>query len=448
MNYICSQIYLNMRRIGVNQLLEWKKNHPRRKPLLLQGARQVGKSWVVKEFGKTYYKNFYNFNFENDAELRSYFEGSLRPEVIIEKLSLFIGKKIDSKDTLIFFDEIQSCPKALTSLKYFNEDAPQYDIIAAGSLLGISIGKETTFPVGKVTFLEMYPMNFYEFLLALDEDLLADYIYQDKSIEQLDEPTHEKMIRYYKLHMYLGGMPEVIQDYINKRDPVSARRIQLDILDAYENDFSKYNTPVNAIKVSEIWNSIPEQLTKENKKFKYSDVKTGARHSHFELAIHWLQRNGLVYVVNQLADIKLPLGGYRQGDNYKIYFIDSGLLGAKLNLPSAVVLDPVAIFKHYNGALVENYVCGELKKSLKVKPYYWKYERGSAEVDFVFEHEGNIIPLEVKSGTNKNTLGLRNFEERYKVKKVFRTSPRNLHRSDTFTNVPLYWLYGLERFLK
>jgi uncharacterized protein len=309
------------------------------------------------------------------------------------------------------------------------------------------MGKETTFPVGKVAFLEMYPMNFYEFLLAMDEDLLAEYVYQGAEVESLDEALNQRLVDYYKLHLYLGGMPEVLQDYIKKKDPASARKIQREILKAYESDFSKYNTPLNAAKVSEIWHSIPEQLTKENKKFKYADVRTGGRHAQFEEAIHWLERNGLIYVTKQLADIKLPLGGYKQGDNFKVYFFDTGLIGAKLGLSSSLVLDPLAIFKEYNGGLVENYVCCELKKSLKVDPYYWKYERGSAEVDFIFQYDSKIIPLEVKSGTNKNTVGLRNFEERYKVHQIFRTSPRNLHRSDTFTNIPLYWLYALGRFI-
>ncbi len=435
-----------MKRNALRELYAWKED-PARKPLVLQGARQVGKTWLVNQFGKEAYKNYIRFNFEEDDQLQILFEKSLKPEKLIERLSLHAGKLISENDTLLFFDEIQACPRALTSLKYFNEDAPNYHIIAAGSLLGVRVAKPSSFPVGKVNFLNIHPLNFYEFLLAFDEDLVADYLLNHELTNAIDEPLHDKLIDYFKLHLYLGGMPEVVNDYVQKRNPITARKIQNEILESYQNDFSKYSTPLLAVKISEIWDSIPYQLAKENKKFKYSDVKENARSSSYETSLFWLKKAGLIHMVHQVRDVKLPLNGYSNSDKYKIYLVDTGLLGAMLDLSSSLVVAPTAIFKEYNGALVENYVCTELVKLFQKDIHYWTYERGNAEVDFIFQHNDKIIPIEVKSGTNKNTQGLRNFEAKYKPERVFRASPRNIHTSGTFTNLPLYLLFVLGRVL-
>ncbi len=436
-----------MKRKEYEKLLRWKSD-PEKKPLILQGARQVGKTFLINEFGKNEYKSYFKFNFEEDEKLQVYFQEKLDPNIIVEKLSLHSGKPINPNTSLIFFDEIQVCPRALTSLKYFYENAPQYHIIAAGSLLGVSVGKPSSFPVGKVNFLDIHPLGFYEYLLAIGEDYLAHYLLEKENHESLPEALHEKMIQHFRTHLFLGGMPEVVQDYIVKKDPMSVRRIQNDILKAYRRDFSKYNTPLHAIKISEVWASIPYQMAKENKKFKYSDVRHKARASQFEGAIHWLKSAGLIHVVEQMRDVKFPLGGYVDVEKFKIYLLDTGLMGAMLKLTSDVVLSPTALFQEFNGGFVENYVCTELIKAFDTDLHYWTYERGNAEVDFIFQYENIIVPLEIKSGTNKNTMGLRNFEARYKTKQIFRTSPRNLHHSGTFTNIPLYWLFGLKGFIK
>jgi uncharacterized protein len=435
-----------MKRNAIKDLYTWKED-PMRKPLILQGVRQVGKTWLVNQFGKDAYKNYIRFNLEENEQLHLLFESTLNPVKLIEKLSLHVGKRITENDTLLFFDEIQACPRALTSLKYFNEDAPKYHIIAAGSLLGVRVTKPSSFPVGKVNFLNIHPLNFYEFLLAFDEKLLAEYLLNHELVNAIDESLHDKLTDYFKLHLYLGGMPEVVNDYLQKRNPTTARKIQNEILESYRNDFSKYSTPLLVVKISEIWDSIPYQLAKENKKFKYSNVKEKARSSSYETTLFWLKKAGLIHIVHQVRDVKLPLNGYSDLDKYKLYLVDTGLLGAMLDLSSSLVVAPTSIFKEYNGALVENYVCTELVKLFQKDIHYWTYERGNAEVDFIFQYNDKIIPVEVKSGTNKNTQGLRNFEDKYKPYRVFRASPRNIHTSGTFTNLPLYLLFVLPKVL-
>jgi uncharacterized protein len=435
-----------VKRVAYQQLIDWK-NKESKKPLIVQGARQVGKTWLINQFGRNEYQHYFRFNFEEDIQLHSIFETTLDPKILIEKLSLYLNRKIEEKNCLIFFDEIQACPKAITSLKYFYEKLSNIHIIAAGSLLGVRVNKPSSFPVGKVNFLDLYPLNFYEFLMAFGQDLLASHL-ENSSLATLDLYIHERLTEFYKLHLYLGGMPEVVQDYIVNKNPISARKIQLDILESYQNDFSKYNTPLQSIKILEVWGAISYQLAKENKKFKYSDVKDKARASSYESAIYWLKQAGLVYIVNQIRDVKLPLAGYKDEDKFKLYMLDTGILGAMLQISSNLVIEPIALFKEYNGAFVENYVCCELVKLGFKDIYYWKYERGSAEVDFIIQNDHMIIPIEVKSGSNKNTTGLRNFEAKYKPKRIFRTSPKNVHLSDSFINLPLYLLFSLPKILK
>jgi uncharacterized protein len=440
-----------MKRIAYNLLTDWK-NNPRKKPLVLQGARQVGKTWIVDIFGKNEYRHYIKLNFELDPTLNTLFAESLDPAILIEKISLYLNKAINPKDTLLFFDEIQLCPQALTSLKYFYEKAPEYNIIAAGSLLGISLGKQSSFPVGKVNFLSIGPMSFVEYLWAQGENRLGDQLLNTNPDHTWPDYLHEKLSNYFKLYLFIGGMPEAVQEYITHRDIVKVRKIHKEILQAYQNDFSKYSEPKVAVKINEVWQSIPYQLAKENKKFIYSDVKNKTRAVHYEHSIYWLQNAGLIYIVNQLRDIKLPLGGYSDNSKFKLYMLDTGLLGAMLDLTPSTIIDPILIFKEYNGGFVENYVCAELTRQFfnsgqyHKHLYYWTSDR-AAEVDFIFQWHDDIIPLEVKSGTNKNTQGLRIYEAKYNPKYIFRASPRNIIKSGNFINMPLYQIVGLPNML-
>jgi predicted AAA+ superfamily ATPase len=435
----------NVKRQLYKQLIKWK-NNPNRKPLILQGARQVGKTYLVSEFGKKEYQQFIYLNFEQTLELSSLFLDDLIPENIIENISLYLGKKIDHANTLLFFDEIQAAPKALTSLKYFYEQAPEYNIIAAGSLLGVSVGKTISFPVGKVNFLQMYPMNFSEYLTALGEETLAQKIATLHSIQAFPELLHNKLIRHYKLYLYIGGMPEVVKSYIETKDISETRRIQKELLEAYKRDFSKYTEKNQAIKTAEVWQSIPYQLAKENKKFKYSDVRKKARASTFEQTIEWLKGAGLINTEYNISIPKLPLSGYADYSKFKIYLLDTGLLGAMLNLSSKMIIEPEAIFKEYNGAFIENYVAQELTAQEIFPLFYWT-SKSDAEIDFIIEKDNKILPLEVKSGTNLNLKSLQSYIAKYKPAYVFRTSPRNFVQSNNFINIPLYAISAIKNII-
>jgi len=416
--------------------LLWKKDQ-RRKPLLLQGARQVGKTYLVEAFGNKEYANFFKFNFEQDAGLGELFKKKLNPENIIENLSLYSGKKISSKGTLIFFDEIQAVPQVLTSLKYFHEQAPEYHIIAAGSLLGVSIAKDSSFPVGKVNFMMLYPMSFNEYLIAFGEELLADKLQSKKDNEPFLDIIHENLLSHFKIYLYLGGMPEVLKEYKRSRDIALARKIQNEILEAYSRDFSKYSDRLQAIKTSEFWHSIPRQLAKENKKFKYSQARKNARASTFEQTIVWLKKAGLINVVYNISTPKLPLSGYADFTKFKVYLLDSGLLGAMLNITSDIIVKSSRLFSEYNGAFIENYVASELVAGGVRDLHYWT-SKSDAEVDFILQHHNAIFPLEVKSGLNRNIKSLRSYADKYHPKRIYRTSPRNFTRDDDFVNIPLY----------
>ncbi|NOX64300.1 MAG: ATP-binding protein [Chlorobi bacterium] len=412
-----------MKRTLYKDLLHWKENKDR-KPLLLQGARQVGKTYLIDEFAKCEYSDYIYLNFEQNPDLRTLFLGDLSPQNIINNISLYIGKKINFSDTLIFFDEIQIAPEAITSLKYFYEQAPEHHIISAGSLLGVSVGKESSFPVGKVNFMTLYPMSFKEYLIAFGEKLLVERLTEIKSIEPLPEVIHEKLLNYLKMYLYLGGMPEVLQNYLDNKDVVLARKIQNDILEAYSRDFSKYTDKSQAIKTSELWNSIPYQLAKENKKFKYSDVRKNARASLFEQTIEWLKKAGLINAAYNISVPKLPLAGYADRTKFKIYLLDTGLLGAMLGLTSDVIIKGSKLFSEYNGAFIENFIANELKVSGNKELFYWT-SKSDAEVDFIVQLENEIYPIEVKSGTNRTLKSLRSYAEKYNPKIICRVSPRN-----------------------
>ena len=431
-----------MKRKAYRQLLQWKKDE-NRKPLLLQGARQVGKTYLVDEFAKNEYSHYYYFNFEQTPDLIPIFESNLDPKELIFKLELFKDEKIYSENSLIFFDEIQVCPRAITSLKYFYESPSEYHIIAAGSLLGVSIGKKSSFPVGKVNFMNMYPMAFSEFLSAIGSNMLAELI-KTGEYRTVHEVIHNKLIEKYKLFLYLGGMPEVLQSYIDNQDMEKVRKIQNEILKAYENDFSKYTDNMQAIKTSEVWNSIPYQLSKENKKFKYSDASKKARSSTYELTITWLKNAGLIYPVYNVSTPKIPLSGYSDRSKFKLYMLDTGLLGAMLSLTPKIILDVDRLYSEYNGAFIENFVACELINSGEKELYYWTSE-GKAEVDFLVRSENKIFPVEVKSGSSRNLKSLRVYERYYNPQKVIRSSPRIFSEENKFINLPLYAISEIKK---
>jgi len=425
-----------MQRTIYKDLLTWK-NDFHKKPLLLQGARQVGKTFIVNLFGENEYENYVYLNFEQDLNLHQFFKESLHPKTIIENLGAYLGVKIEFHETLIFFDEIQVLPQVLTSLKYFNEQAPEFHIIAAGSLLGVSIASHTSFPVGKINFLSMYPMSFNEYLISIGEKLLADKIDVGNKIEPIHTVFHDKLMNYLKMYFFIGGMPEVVKHYNDNKDVEAVRKIQNEILKAYQRDFSKYNDKTQAIKLSELWNSLPYQLTKENKKFKYSDVKSKARASTYEHTIEWLKNAGLVNVVYNISTPKLPLAGYSDHTKFKLCLFDTGLLGAMLNIPSRLIVDPTALYTEYNGAFIENYVAQELAINRETQLYYWT-SKSDAEVDYIIESDAKVYPLEVKSGLSRSKKSLISYQKKYNPQLIYRISPRNYTQADSFINIPLY----------
>ena len=425
-----------MNRSAYKLLTDWKKSE-NRKPLLVQGARQVGKTFLINEFGKKNYSHFISLNFEQDKKLQSLFEKSLAPETIINNISLYIGKQIVPDDTLLFFDEIQAVPLVLTSLKYFYEHAPEFHIISAGSLLGVSVGKDNSFPVGKVNFMNLYPMSFLEFLNASGEDLLEEKLNKITTPEPLAEIVHHKLLDLLKLYLYLGGMPEVVANYLENKNIEMIRVLQNEILKAYQRDFSKYAQKSQAIKTMEFWNSIPGQLAKENKKFKYAEIRKGARSAMFEQTTEWLKRAGLINMVYHLNTPKKPLLAYTDYSKFKVYLHDVGLLGTMLNITSDLIVAPDQLFKEFNGAFIENFVAQELLYYGQEKQFYWT-SRGEAEVDFIIESTKGIYPVDVKSGTNRNLKSLRSYADKYRPDKIYRLSPRNIIQSDDFINLPLY----------
>ena len=434
-----------MERALYGYLQEWKKSS-RRKPLLLQGARQVGKTWLINAFGRREYQNYIYLNFEQNPGLRSLFTGDLAPGQIIHNISLYLGQKIEAANTLLCFDEIQALPEAITSLKYFQEQAPQYHLVAAGSLLGVQVGKTGSFPVGKVNFMTLYSLSFSEFLDAMGEGLLLEQLRNLTAIQPLPELLHEKLLSLLKMFLYTGGMPEVVQNYLDNRDIAEVRTIQQEILEAYRRDFSKYTDASQTQKTAEVWQSIPFQLARENKKFKYSDVRHKARASTFEQTIEWLKNAGLIHQAFLLRAPKLPLAGYADFEKFKIYLHDTGLLGAMLSLSSELIIKPNQLFAEYNGAFIENFVATELIKEMGPDLFYWT-SQGLAEVDFILYHKNELFPVEVKSGTSRKTGSLRSYADKYHPRLLLRLSPRNLIQNKEFINVPLYATFALSSLM-
>jgi predicted AAA+ superfamily ATPase len=433
-----------MKRTVYQNLLSWK-NRSDRKPLIVQGARQVGKTYLIKEFGKNEYGNIVYINFEETPDFTSIFELNISPDRLIENLSVFIGRKIQPEDTLLFFDEIQNSQRALTSLKYFCEQAPEYHIIAAGSLLGVSIGKSSGFPVGKVEFLDMHPMSFFEYLESINQSLLIELLEKKTDFAPLPDDLHKKLIDILRFYLFLGGMPAVIESYVKNKDIQEVRRLQKEIISSYERDFSKYSTRSEAIHISEIWQSIPAHLVRENKKFQYSTIRKNARAASFRSAIEWLRSAGLITIAQCLSIAKLPLRAYIDHSKFKAYLLDNGLLGALVDVDPAAIVTGDRIISEFNGAFTENFVAAELKATGNEYLYYWRSEN-IAEVDFICTKDLDVLPLEVKSGFSTGIKSLRVFSEKFKPPRLYRTSPNNFYMDGDFVNIPLYAVGMLKKF--
>ena len=425
-----------MKRFLMEDLLKWK-NKVRRKPLIIRGARQVGKTWIMKEFGRLYYKNTVYINFDNNERMKQVFSIDMDIKRIISSLKIEAGKKIDPQDTLLIFDEIQEVPQALSSLKYFYENAPEYHIIAAGSLLGVALHAGTSFPVGKVDFLNLYPLNFKEFLYAVDESGLAELL--EKGDYTLINAFSSKYSELLKRYYYVGGMPEAVQIYLETDDLLEVRNVQEALLDYYSNDFSKHAPKEIVPRIQMVWQSIPMQLAKENRKFIYGIIREGARAKDFELAIQWLIDCGLILKSTRVGKPGMPLIAYMEMNAFKIYMLDVGLLAAKGNLDARTLLEGNRIFEEFKGALTEQFVAQQLVAS-KHELYYYSKENSSGELDFVLQQAQYIIPIEVKAEENLQAKSLRAYCDKYKPEIAIRSSMSNYREQDWMTNVPLYAL--------
>ncbi|MFV0339323.1 MAG: ATP-binding protein [Parachlamydiaceae bacterium] len=418
------------------KLKSWKHSE-RRKPLILNGARQVGKTYSLMHFGKTEYKSIVYLNFEKDERLAQYFEGSLDPKELIKILSIHKEIEIVPHDTLLIFDEIQNAPKALNSLKYFQEEANEYHIAAAGSLLGVKTAGGKGFPVGKVNFLHLYPLTFFEFLSALGNEKLRSYLEANQACEPFPEPIHEKLIQLLKYYFFIGGMPEAVAEYAHSEKLHIVREVQKEILSAYEQDFAKHAPPHEIMKITTVWGQIHRQLAKENKKFIFSSIRKSARGRDYEESIQWLTDAGLIHKSYLIESPKFPLSAYANDHNFKIFLADVGLLGAQSNLSPQVIIEGNQLFMEFKGALTENYVAQELIASRNIPPYYWTSE-GIAEVDFLFEEDHEIYPLEVKAGANAKKKSLLVYNQKYSPSKLFRATTMNLKKDRNIYNFPLY----------
>ncbi|MDR0645710.1 MAG: ATP-binding protein, partial [Elusimicrobiota bacterium] len=431
-----------MKRNIIKDLVEWK-NSQDRMPLIVRGARQVGKTWIMREFGKQEYKNIIYANFDDNKKLSNYFEPDLNTKRIIATLSSEFGMPITPQNTLIIFDEIQECNRALVSLKYFCENAPQYHIIAAGSFLGVATHEGASFPVGKVDMLTMYPMSFYEFLSALGEDILLAAI---KKLDfKLIAGLSYKFTNLLKTYLYVGGMPKAVASYAQYKDIERVRTIQNNILEGYTADFSKHIKGVTIPKVKMLWDYIPYHLAKEKKKFIYKDIKQGGRASEFEDALNWLINCGLVYKVSKTLSPKIPLASYGEREAFKLYMLDTGLLCAKskIDIKTFFETDP-KIFDDFQGALMEQYVLQELKTIGSFPVFYWGRERGTAEVDFIIQFENEIIPIEVKSTINTKSKSLDVYLKEYAPDRAIRISLKNYGLADKLYSIPLYLIESLK----
>jgi len=430
-----------MERELIKELYKWK-DKKNRKPLIIRGARQVGKTWLLKEFGKEAFAKTVYLNLENDKRIEELFSGGFDISRIVTGIELYIGNKIDPENTLIIFDEVQEIPAVLTSLKYFNENAPEYKIVCAGSLLGIALHSGTSFPVGKVEFLDLLPLSFEEFALAMGKGRFVELL--DAGDYEMATKFSSEYIDLLKHYYFVGGMPEAVLAFSENRDFNEVREIQTRILDSYEQDFSKH--PPNEItpRIRSLWNSIPSQLAKENKKFIYGLIKTGARAKEYEAALLWLCDCGLVHKVPRATVPKLPLKAYEDLKAFKLYLLDVGLLSCMARLKADVLLDGSALFTEFKGALTEQYVLQQLKTHSSFGVYYWTNERNTSELDFLLDMGNAAVPLEVKAEVNLQSKSLKAFAEKYKPKVSVRTSMMSYKEQDWLVNLPLYAISNIE----
>lgn len=424
-----------MYRMAMENLLAWKQSR-RRKPLIIEGARQVGKTWLMKEFGRQAYGDTVYINFDSNARMAELFASDLDTKRLVLGLELYAGRKIDPENALLIFDEVQEVPRALAALKYFCEDAPQYHIVCAGSLLGIALHRGTSFPVGKVDFLKLYPLSFQEFLMAIGKKQFSELLdQQDFSMITSFRETYADALRQY---YFVGGMPEAVESFAENQDFNEVRQIQKRILAAYEQDFSKHAPNEVVPRLRMLWNSIPAQLAKENKKFIYELVREGARAKDYETALLWLSDCGLVHRVSRVNAPGIPLRAYEDMKAFKLFVLDVGLLGCMTGLHQRTLLDGNALFVEFKGALTEQYVCQQLKTLADLELCYYTNDRGSCEVDFVVDTGGRVMPLEVKAETNLRAKSLRTYREKFSPELAIRTSMADYRKEDGLVNLPLY----------
>lgn len=426
-------------------LFKWRDSK-NRKPLILQGARQVGKTWVLKQFGKQYFENVAYFNFDEQPELKQYFEQTKDVKRLLQNLSLIIGKAILAEKTLIIFDEIQECNEALNSLKYFNENAPEYAIVCAGSLLGVALNRGASFPVGKVDFLTVYPVSFLEFLGAADVQLL-DYLNSKNDLEPIPDLFFNQLVDKFKMYFITGGMPEAVVELLENSDVEQTQKVLSNILNAYCLDFSKYTENHLIPKLTHIWNSIPSQLAKENKKFVYQLAKPGARAREYEDALLWLHQAGLVYRIFLSKKPALPLAAYDDLSSFKVYLSDVGLLRRLSALDPIAIREGNRLFVEFKGALTENYILQSLIMQFEETPRYWS-SGNQAEIDFLIQYQNEIIPVEVKADNNVNGKSLTLYDKQFQPNCRIRFSLKNLKRDGNLINIPLFMADYTKKILK
>lgn len=429
-----------MYRNAIKELEKWK-NKKRRKPLIIRGARQVGKTWLMKHFGESFYEYTIYINFDKNLQMKNLFENNMNTERIIKGIELYSNTKINPENTLLIFDEIQEVPNAISSLKYFYENDPEYHIICAGSLLGIALHNGLSFPVGKIEFLNLYPLSFTEFIMAMGKESYADLI-TNKDFDMANnfsEEYKELLKKYY----FIGGMPEVVSNFIENEDYNEARKIQKEILFGYEQDFSKHAPNKIVPRIRMLWNNIPSQLAKENKKFIYGLIKSGARAKDYEIALSWLLDCGLVYKVNKVKTPNIPLKAYEDLRAFKLFFLDVGLLACMVDIHQSILLNGNHLIKEFKGALTEQFILSQLISSSNLTPYYWTNDRGSAEIDFLISLENKVIPMEVKAEINLKAKSLKAYYEKFKPETSIRCAMTMYKEDDWLINLPLWGIESL-----
>jgi len=427
-----------MKRFAMRDLLAWKERKGR-KPLILWGARQVGKTWLMKEFGRACYRQTAYISFFQNRRISAVFDGDFNMERILTSLSIESGVRITPGDTLIILDEIQSCPAALESLKYFAEDASEYHVIAAGSLLGVAMHAGTSFPVGKVDEMNLYPMSYREFLCAIGEEALLEVLEQKKYISDF----RDRLIADLRTYYYVGGMPEVVQEFVQSRDFTQVRSRQMALIRQYEEDFSKHIPAAQLAKTRLVWNAIPVQLAKENRKFFFGQVKPGARQKDLEDAIQWLTDYGLVYKVNKVSKPDVPLKSYAEMNAYKLFIFDCGIAAAMSELDASALLEGNRVFTEFKGALTEEYVLTQLISDTDYRPYYYSGEKSTYEMDFLIQKGADVVPIEVKSEVNVKSKSLRAYYDKFQPVMSYRISMADYEAQDWMTNIPLYAIHDL-----